>query len=172
MSHGETGTECACRRTPDPGPDAETLWAYVFRETEGERPDLIPILQRAQTVFGYLSHDTIRRIGRRLRMSTSEVYGVATFYAQFRFQPPARHRLQVCLGTACHVRGGVQLLETLERQLDIGAGETTDDGEFQLDRVACLGCCALAPVSTLDGKIYGDMNVLKLQKLLDGCRDA
>ena len=109
----------------------------------------------------------MRRVARWLKLSESDVYGVATFYAQFRFSPPGRHRLRVCLGTACHVKGGVQMLETLERRLQVGAGETTPDGEYDLERVVCLGCCALAPVVTMDETIYGQMSVLKLQGLLD-----
>ena len=129
--------------------------------------DLVPILQRAQDVLGYLSPDTVRRVARWLKLSESDVFGVATFYAQFRFSPPGRHRLRVCLGTACHVKGGVQMLETLERRLQVGAGETTPDGEYDLERVVCLGCCALAPVVTMDDAIYGQMSVLRLQGLLD-----
>ena len=143
-------------------------WDAILGSAEGERSDLVPLLQRAQASLGYLSPDTIRRIARHLRLSKSDVYGVATFYAQFRFSPPGRHCLHVCLGTACHVKGGVQMLETLERRLEIKPGETTPDGEYQLERVACLGCCALAPVVKLDETIYGQMSVLKLQEVLDG----
>jgi NADH-quinone oxidoreductase subunit E len=109
----------------------------------------------------------VRCIARWLKISENEVFGVATFYAQFRFHPPGRHRLRVCLGTACHVNGGVQMLDTVERRLEIKPGETTADGEYDLERVACLGCCALAPVVTLDASIYGQMSVLKLQGILD-----
>ena len=117
--------------------------------------DLVPVLQRAQAAYGYLSPEAVRRIARWLKLSESEVFGVATFYAQFRFTPPGRHRLRVCLGTACHVKGGVQMMETLERRLGIDAGETTPDGEYDLERVVCLGCCALAPVFTLDARSTG-----------------
>lgn len=139
-----------------------------MRGFEGTRSDLVPALQRAQSVLGYLSPDAVRRIARWLKLSENEVFGVATFYAQFRFTPPGRHRLRVCLGTACHVRGGEQMLETLERRLDVSPGETTADGEYGLERVACLGCCALAPVVSVDEAIHGQMSVLKLQAILDG----
>ena len=142
-------------------------WAGIMRGMEGSRSDLVPVLQRTQAAFGYLSPDSVRRIARRLRLSESEVFGVATFYSQFRFTPPGRHRLRVCLGTACHVKGGVQMLETLERRLEIRPGETTADGEYDLERVMCLGCCALAPVVTLDEAAYAQMSVLKLQGILD-----
>jgi NADH-quinone oxidoreductase subunit E len=97
---------------------------------------------------------------------------VATFYAQFRFSPPGRHHIKACLGTACHVQGGEQMLEVLKRRLDVGPGQTTADGEYDLERVACLGCCALAPVVTVDDKTYGQMSVLKLQRLLDERQNA
>jgi NADH-quinone oxidoreductase subunit E len=142
-------------------------WVAIARDFDGTRSDLVPVLQRVQAVFGFLSPESVRWVSRWLRLSESEVYGVATFYAQFRFSPPGRHRLRVCLGTACHVKGGVQMLETLERRLQVGAGETTPDGEYDLERVACLGCCALAPVFTVDESIYGQMSVLKLQGIMD-----
>ena len=146
-------------------------WREILRGCDGAQSDLVPVLQRTQAVFGYLSPDAISHIARRLRLSENEVYGVATFYAQFRFTPPGDHHIRVCLGTACHVKGGVQMLETLERRLGAGPGETTADGQYDVERVACLGCCALAPVLTLDETIHGQMSVLKLQELLDGDRD-
>jgi NADH:ubiquinone oxidoreductase subunit E len=139
---------------------------------EGSRSDLVPALQRAQAVLGYLSPDAVRRIARWLKLSENEVFGVATFYAQFRFTPPGRHHLRICLGTACHVKGGVQMLDTVERKLGAGPGETTPDREYDVERVACLGCCALAPVVTLDETIHGQMSVLKLQRVLDGDASA
>jgi NADH:ubiquinone oxidoreductase subunit E len=157
---------------PPGGIERADPWAQIMEGFEGTHSDLVPLLQRTQSVLGYLPPDAVRRIARRLRISESEVYGVATFYAQFRFTPPGRHRLRVCLGTACHVKGGVQMLDTLERRLGIHAGETTPDGEYDLERVACLGCCALAPVFTLDKTIYGQMSVLKLQGIMDGSTHA
>jgi NADH-quinone oxidoreductase subunit E len=109
----------------------------------------------------------LRRISRWLKLSENEIYGVSTFYAQFRFSAPGRHHIKACLGTACHVKGGEQMLDVLQRRLDVKPGDTTADGEYDLERVACLGCCALAPVVTVDEKTYGQMSVLKLQRLLD-----
>jgi NADH-quinone oxidoreductase subunit E len=137
------------------------------REFKGERGDLIPVLQRVQSIFGYLRPETIRSVSRWLKISENEIFGVATFYAQFRFHPPGRHHLRVCLGTACHVRGGEQILMTAEQRLGVGPGETTADEEYDLDRVACLGCCALAPVVAVDEKIHSQMSVLKIQRILD-----
>lgn len=157
------------RETADPPTCAPPIdpWAQIVRGFAGIRSDLVPVLQRAQAVVGYLAPDSVARIARWLRLSESEVYGVATFYAQFRFTPPGRHQLRVCLGTACHVQGGAQMLETVERRLGVVPGETTADGEYDLERVACLGCCAQAPVVRLDEATYGQMSVLKLQAILD-----
>ncbi len=142
------------------------------REFKGERGDLIPVLQRVQEIQGYLRPEAIHIVSRWLKISENEIFGVATFYAQFRFHPPGRHHLRVCLGTACHVRGGEQILLTAQQRLNIGTGETTPDGEYDLDRVACLGCCALAPVVAVDDKVYSQMSVLKIQRILDEHKSA
>ena len=118
-----------------------------------------------------MSLGAIRKVSRWLKLSENEIYGVATFYAQFRFTPPGEHHVKVCLGTACHVKGGEQMLDVFERRLQVRPGETSADGKYDLERVACLGCCALAPVITVDDKIYSQMSVLKLQRLLDECED-
>lgn len=141
--------------------------AEIQQEFKGERSNLIPVLQKIQAAYGYLPREAVQKSARWLKMSENEVYGVATFYAQFRFMPPGRHHLRVCLGTACHVNGGEQMLDVMRRRLEIEPGETTPDGEYDLERVACLGCCALSPVVTIDDKIYAQMSVLKLQGILD-----
>lgn len=132
----------------------------------GRPADLIPVLQRVQAAYGYLSPESLREISRWLKMSENEIYGVATFFTQFRFAKPGNHVIRVCLGTACHVRGGEQVLAVLERRLGVRPGETTPDGEYQLERVACLGCCALAPVLVVDDKVHSQTSVLKIQDLL------
>ncbi len=141
--------------------------AAIREEFKGERDDLIPVLQRLQERDGYLRADAIRDVSRWMKISENEIFGVATFYAQFRFHPPGRHHLKICLGTACHVKGGEQILVMAQQKLGIKTGETTADGEYDLDRVACLGCCALAPVVSIDGKINSQMSVLKIQEMLD-----
>ena len=143
----------------------------LMREFKGQPADLIPVLQKTQETDGYLSAGALRRISRWLKVSEHEIFGVATFYAQFRFCPPGRHHIKACLGTACHVQGGEQMLNVLERRLDVRPGETTADGEYDLERVACLGCCALAPVVMIDDKTHSQMSVLKLQRLLDERED-
>jgi NADH-quinone oxidoreductase subunit E len=145
----------------------ESVLSAVLREFHGAREDLIPILQKVQDLDGYLRPEAVRLISRRLKISENEIYGVATFYSQFRFHPPGRCQIRVCLGTACHVKGGEQLLVTTQQRLGILPGETTVDGEFDLERVACLGCCALAPVVAVDDKIHAQMSVLKIQGILD-----
>ncbi len=146
---------------------AEQVFETIMRDFKGEAADLIPILQRIQQSDGYLSTGAMHRMARWLKVSENEVYGVATFYAQFRFSRPGRHRIRACLGTACHVKGGERMLDVLGRRLEITPGQTTVDGEYDLERVACLGCCALAPVVTIDDKTFSQMSVLKLQRLLD-----
>lgn len=136
-------------------------------EFKGTREDLIPVLQRVQEQDGYLRPDAIRSISRWLKISENEIFGVATFYAQFRFHPPGEHHIKICLGTACHVKGGEQILIMAQQRLNIKTGETTADGKYDLDRVACLGCCALAPVVAFDDKIHSQMSVLKIQGILD-----
>ena len=138
-----------------------------MQDFAGQPADLVPLLQRVQKADGYLSADAMRRLARWLKVSENEVYGVATFYAQFRFNRPGRHHIKACLGTACHVQGGEQMLDVLQRRLDIHPGETTPDGQYDLERVACLGCCALAPVVTMDDKTFSQMSVLRLQRVLD-----
>jgi NADH-quinone oxidoreductase subunit E len=139
----------------------------ILEACAGERSDLIPILQNAQELEGYIRPEAVRAISRRLKISENEIYGVATFYAQFRFHPPGRHHIRICLGTACHVRGGEQILAMARQRLGIDTGQTTPDGAYDLERVACLGCCALAPVVARDDRIFSQMSVLKIQGILD-----
>jgi len=130
------------------------------------RSGLIPILQDTQDRLGYLSEEAVDELARLIGVSANEIYGVATFYAQFRFRPPGEHIIHVCLGTACHVRGGQRILNEMRRRLKIEAGETTADGTFDLARVACVGCCALAPVVLVDGKVHATMTAKKISSLL------
>ena len=128
--------------------------------------NLIPILQDVQKELGYISPESVKDISRYLRISENQIFGVSSFYAQFRFTKPGRHSLRVCLGTACHVRGGATVLDTLENVLEVKCGETTQDARFDVERVACLGCCALSPVVQIDKRIYSRVAVNKLSELL------
>ena len=140
----------------------------MLRSFSHERGYLIPILQEIQGKHHYLNRPAMEMVARHLRVSICEVYGVATFYNQFRFHPPGKHQIKVCLGTACHVRGGDIILENFERKLEINAGETTKDREFSIDSVACVGCCALAPVAIIDETVHGHMAPSKVEGLILG----
>lgn len=133
----------------------------------GERSDLIAILQEVQTGFGYLPEEAMQRVAQFVGVSESEVYGVATFYGQFRLTPGGRNTIRVCLGTACHVQGGARILATVENELGIARGGTTPDGAFSLETVACLGACALAPNMTINGEVHGKMTPQKVAETLD-----
>jgi NADH-quinone oxidoreductase subunit E len=141
--------------------------AQIVAEYGGEKGALIPILQKVQERYGYLSQEAIARIAKLCRMSESEVFGVASFYAQFYFTRRGRHTIKVCLGTACHVRGGERILEEVKRELGVESGGTTDDNRFSLERVACFGSCALAPVVVIDKDVYGRMTVSKAKEVLN-----
>jgi len=133
---------------------------------KGDRGFLIPILQDVQASHGYIAPGAVDKIAAFTGVPLGEVFGIASFYAQFRFVKPGEHTVKVCLGTACHVRGGDRILELMERQLKIRQGETTPDGQFSLERVACFGCCALAPVVMVDNDVHGRMSSAKARKLL------
>lgn len=142
--------------------------AAALQDFGKERSSLIPMLQRIQQRHGYLPPEAIRMVADHLGIEASEVYGVATFYNQFRFHPPGRHPVKVCLGTACHVRGGDIILENFERKLGIREGETTSDREFSIERVACVGCCALAPVAVVGETVQGHMAPSRVEGLVLG----
>ena len=135
----------------------------VLPQFKRNRANLIPILQSIQEKHSYLAAVTLERVANHLGISASEVYGVATFYNQFRFHPPGRHQIKVCLGTACHVAGGDIILENFERKLGIKDGETTPDREYSVERVACVGCCALAPVAVIDDNVEGHVQPSRVE---------
>ena len=131
-----------------------------------QRAALLPILQAVQEQCTYLPPEAMRLVGAHLGIPASEVFGVASFYNQFRFYPPGRHPIKICLGTACHVKAGDIILENFERKLGIRDGQTTADREFSLERVACVGCCALAPVAIVGDTVHGHMQPSKVEGLL------
>ena len=138
----------------------------ILARHPANRGSLIPVLQDIQDDFGYLSEEVVEELARLIGISANEIYGVSTFYTQFRFSPPGRHTIQSCQGTACHVRGGWMILNELEQRLGITAGQTTADGKFDLERLACLGCCALAPVVAVDGKVHAQVTAKKIPSIL------
>ncbi len=127
---------------------------------------LIPELQKIQTNDGFIAREKIVELSRRSHISESHIYGVASFYAQFRFFPPAKHIIRVCKGTACHVGGGEILGDAISRYLGIYPGERTTEGRFEFQQVACLGCCALAPVMQVDDQIFGQVPISDVEKIL------
>lgn len=128
--------------------------------------NLIPILQKVQSRQGFISPEAVRQISKHMRISRSRIFGVASFYSQFRFNPPGRHSIKICLGSACHVQGGDFLLNALQLEIGIVPGQTTEDGRFDLERLACLGCCALAPVMMVNEDIHSQISVIKLKHVL------
>ena len=144
----------------------ELLSAY-----SGEKGNLIPILQEVQEKFGYLPREAMKKVAKHLSLSESTVYGVSTFYAQFKFVPTGKRIIKVCRGTACHVRGAGSILGEIERQLGIKPGETTGDMEYTLETIACFGSCALAPVMVIDKDVFGRMTPTKGRQILNDIKN-
>ncbi|RKY58743.1 MAG: NADH-quinone oxidoreductase subunit NuoE [Candidatus Neomarinimicrobiota bacterium] len=142
------------------------ILSILKKYPDSSRDALIPILQEVQEAEGYLSRESIARIGEHLKLPTSKIYGVATFYNQFRFQPLGKYHIQVCRGTACHVKGSAKVLDALKRELKIDAGETTRDGLFSLEVVSCIGACGLAPVISINGEFFAGVEADKVKKIL------
>ena len=144
----------------------QKLDAVFERYPKPRREHLIPIMQEVQDQLGYLSQEAIIRIGQRLRLPVSKVYGVATFYNQFRFQAHGKFHIQVCRGTACHVKGSARILGAIMHALKIEPDQTTRDGLFSLEVVACIGTCGLAPAITVNGEVHAAMTPDGVRKLL------
>ncbi|MGQ9546437.1 MAG: NADH-quinone oxidoreductase subunit NuoE [Dehalococcoidia bacterium] len=140
--------------------------AEILSLYKKEKRNLIPLLQEVQKKLGYLPKKAMQKIAAFLNMSNIEVWGVATFYNQFRLVPLGKYHTMVCMGTACHLAGGRLILEALERELAIKVGGTTENGMFSLERVACIGCCMLAPVMVVKDKIYPRMTPFKVEEAL------
>jgi NADH-quinone oxidoreductase subunit E len=152
--------------------DVQEKLSQIFANYTGEQEELIPILQETQQAFRYLPAVVMQEIAHFLKISANTVYGVATFYAQFKLAPLGRKVIRVCRGTACHVRGSAKVLAEMEKQLGIKAGETTPDREYTLETVACIGACALAPTMMIDGETYGKMTIKKVAEVLGDRKKA
>lgn len=139
-----------------------SLMNAVFEKYRWQEGALIPVLQRAQGIYGYLPPEVLQLIAERLGVALGRVYGVATFYSQFYLEPRGKHVLKCCDGTACHVRGSLMLMTAVQDEYGVGPGETTEDGELTVEVVYCLGSCALAPVAVLDDEVMGRMRQEKL----------
>ena len=144
----------------------------VLKSFTGDKAELIPILQQVQQKLGYLPQSAMKTIAGFVRVPESTVFGVATFYAQFKFIPSGRNIVRVCRGTACHVKGGDRVLKEAERHLGVKEGQNTPDLEFSLETVACIGACALAPNMVVNNKIYGNMNPRKIAAILDSYKES
>jgi len=142
----------------------------VIRQYRGKKAKLIPLLQDIQALYGYVPKESVYLIAKELSVYPVEIYGILTFYTQFYLTPQGRHRIKVCQGTACHIMGGREILDYLSDKLGINEGETTRDGMFSLERVACLGCCGMAPVVVIDGDFYGRCTVKEVDRLFNKYR--
>ena len=138
----------------------------IFSHHSGRRDELIPILQEVQEEFRYLPEEAMVEIAKFLRTSESAIFGVSTFYAQFKLVPSGKRTVRVCRGTACHVRGGARILREVEKRLGIKPGQTTEDLEYSLETIACFGSCALAPVMVVDNNVYGRMTPKKVGEII------
>jgi NADH-quinone oxidoreductase subunit E len=143
----------------------------ILARYRGERVELILILEEVQERLGYLPKEALLEIADFMHMPAASIYAVATFYNRFRFTPIGRHAIRVCMGTACHVAGGSLVQEALERELEIKVGGVTPDEEFSLDRIACVGCCVLAPVIVVNREVSPKMTPFKVEEVLAGLEE-
>ncbi len=140
----------------------------ILSSFSGENRELIPVLQKVQDEFGYLSEDSMHRVSEFLNVPLSDVFGVASFYEQFRFTPVGKNMIMVCKGTACHVKGAEKVMEEISRHVEVKEGETSSDMEYTLKGVACIGCCALAPCITFNNEVHGRLNKKSIEKIFKG----
>jgi len=138
----------------------------ILARHENQPANLIPVLQEIQDEFNYLPKDELKVVAEKLQVPLTQVYSVATFFKMFSLEPRGRHQIRVCLGTACHLRGGQRLVETVSRRLGVEVGRATEDLNFSLETVGCLGSCAQAPLMMVDDKYFGRMAVDKVPKIL------
>ena len=159
----QTTTEAATFKPPTP----DDIRAFYDPMTLGEDVNLIGVLQETQDQFGYLPPEALRELSRRCHIPLARIYGVVSFYTQFYTEPHGKHTIRCCRGTACHVRGGTKVIDTVRRIMSIEDGETTEDMMFSFETVACLGACALAPVVVVDGTYHGKVTPKRMGKVLD-----
>jgi len=153
-------------------PEERRRLEEIIRAAKATPGPLIQVLHEVQRVLGYLPSDVLEHTAEALGIPASEVFGVATFYNLFRLDPVGKHTVTVCLGTACYVKGGREILKRLERELGVDEGRTTEDRQFTLDTARCFGACGLAPVITVDGEAYGRLSPTKAVAILDAYRAA
>ena len=158
----------SCAECGNTAKEAKEIVAAIGAEPE----KVIPLLQEIQSRHGYLSQEIVEAVAEEINLPVSRLYGVATFYSQFRFEPIGKHLIKVCKGTACHVAGAEKVFSIISEDLGIEEGGTTEDGLFTLESVACLGCCSLAPVVMIDDNIYGKLSPAKMGKILKEYADG
>jgi NADH-quinone oxidoreductase subunit E len=141
------------------------LLTNIFSLFTGKNEELIPILQKVQEEEGFLSEESMKEISRFTKVPLSRVYGVATFYAQFRFKPKGKNHVMLCRGTACHVKGAGRILDEIEKHLKIKEGETSTDQKYSLESVACIGACSLAPCVMVNNKVEANLSPQKIEKI-------
>lgn len=159
-------TVCDCANQLETEQDRFALLSRVIRDYDSEERNLIQILHMAQAIFGYLPEEVLHFIGEQMDLPMSVIHGVVSFYSYFTTQPKGRHTVQVCLGTACYVRGGKKVLDTLKKMLEIDVGQTTPDNRFSLEVKRCIGSCGLAPAVSIDRVVHKRVNPNKLQDIL------
>ncbi|MCR5685563.1 MAG: NADH-quinone oxidoreductase subunit NuoE [Lachnospiraceae bacterium] len=148
-------------------PEQEKKLRKVIADLKDERGALMPVLQQAQEIYGYLPYEVQKIIAEELNVPIEEVYGVVTFYSQFSLYPKGKYKISVCLGTACYVKGSGEVLEKIKSILNIDSGQCTADGKFSLDACRCVGACGLAPVMMINDDVYGRLTPDKVQEILD-----
>ncbi len=166
---------CVCNEKKSENEFTEEQWRKVDEVIASHRDKpgaLIPVLEEVQNITGYLPESVQRRVAKGLSLPLSQVYGVVTFYSFFTMTPRGKHQVRVCLGTACHVRGSNRVLDELEHKLGIEPGECTEDRNFSLDTVRCVGACGLSPVMVVDGHTHRQVKVAKLDSILKEYRDS
>lgn len=146
--------------------DQNTKLKKELKKWKGVPGALLQVLRAAQDIYGYLSPQVMLQISKELNVPLSQVYGVATFYHYFKFKKPGVHKIKVCTGTACYIKGSGAVIEALEKLLKIKEGDTTSDGMFSLEAVRCLGCCGLAPVMLIDDQVYGNVTPTKAEEIV------
>ena len=151
--------KCACSLPFNGTPEQEKKLMEAIEQYKSQEGALMPVLQKAQEIYGYLPIEVQKMVAAGLDVPLEEVYGVSTFYAQFSLQPKGKYQISVCLGTACYVKGAGDIFNKISEMLDINDGECTSDGKFSLDACRCIGACGLAPVMTINEEVYGRMTV-------------
>jgi len=160
-------TKCCCGALDE---KAQKL-QEVIAKYRGTRGALIPVLHEAQNIYGYLPLEVQKAISEGLNVPLAEIYGVVTFYAQFSLQPKGRYNIQLCMGTACYVKGANLVLDKLQEKLGIQVGECTSDGTFSLEACRCIGACGLAPVMMINDEVYGRLVADDVEGILEKYRD-